>query len=93
MFLIHGSARPIPERREDLIRAAAEITAATQDDDGCLFYEFVRSLDGEEVIGIEIWRDQSALDAHMTHEHTSVFMTQVKDALQEPPVMNRIELS
>lgn len=92
MLLIHGSARPLPERREELIQAAAAIATATQNDDGCLYYQFVQSLDSTELIGIEVWRDQAALDAHMSHQHTTDFLSGLDGAFSIEPVMTRIEL-
>jgi quinol monooxygenase YgiN len=72
MLLIAGSAYPIPAERGRLIAAAREITAATQSDDGCLYYAFTASLEDDAILSTELWRDRGALEAHMHHAHTTV---------------------
>lgn len=91
MLLIHGTAKPAHGRADDLIAAANTMVDATRNDDGCLLYVFVRSLDGDEIINVEIWRDQAALDAHMEHEHTQTFLARIGHLVDGDPVMTITE--
>ena len=57
--------------RQALADAVLAVAAATEHDDGCMVYEFsVDLLDAEIIRNVEVWRDQKALDEHMTHDHT-----------------------
>ena len=57
--------------RQALADAVLAVAAAAEHDDGCMVYEFsVDLLDAEMIRNVEVWRDQKALDEHMTHDHT-----------------------
>lgn len=89
MLIAIGSARARPARREDLVSAAREMTAATRDDDGCVSYGFYADLDDPEtVVSVEVWRDRQTLDAHMTHGHTDRFLGAVPDLVDGTPSMS-----
>lgn len=92
MLLITGSARPAPRARDHLVAAAREISRATQGDAGCLHYVFAASLDDDVIISIELWRDQAALDAHMTHEHTERFLSSLDGLIDGEPAMRQTEI-
>lgn len=92
MLFITGSARPAPGARDALIAAIREVNAATQGDEGCLHYVFAASLDDDAIISVELWRDQAALDAHMTHEHTRKFLASIDGLLAGEPVMQKTEI-
>lgn len=92
MLLITGSARPAPGARDRLVAAARDISRATQGDEGCLSYVFAASLDDDAIISVELWRDQAALDAHMSHEHTQRFLASLDGLLDGAPVMQQTEI-
>jgi quinol monooxygenase YgiN len=92
MLLITGSAHPAPDARDRLVAAARDISRATQGDEGCLQYLFASSLDDDAIINVELWRDQAALDAHMTHEHTQQFLSSLDGLIDGEPVMEQIEI-
>lgn len=88
MLIVLGSAAAAPGKRDELIAAALEITAATRGDDGCLSYSFAADLeDPNTITSVEVWRDRGALDAHMQHEHTAQFIGRVRDVLAGEPQM------
>ena len=75
MLIAIGNARALPGRRDALVAAASEIVAGTRADDGCESYGFYADIiDPETIVSVEIWRDQAALDAHMSHPHTQAFL-------------------
>ena len=50
------------------------MAAATRADAGCVSYTFAADVeDPDRVLGIEVWADRAALDAHMRHTHTRAF--------------------
>jgi quinol monooxygenase YgiN len=88
VLIVIGRAQALDSHREDLASAAREMTAATRDDDGCQAYGFYADLaDENTILSLEIWRDQQALDAHMTHPHTQQFLTRVTGLIDGTPAM------
>lgn len=89
MLIVLGSATAAPGRRPELVDAARAVTAATRGDDGCLSYAFAADLDDPDVVvSIEVWRNQEALDAHMTHDHTRRFIATVGGLIAGEPSMS-----
>jgi quinol monooxygenase YgiN len=82
-----GSARALPGRREDLVAATREIVAGTRGDEGCQSYGFADLTDAETIVSLEIWRDQAALDAHMTHPHTQAFLATTAELVDGTPTV------
>ena len=79
--------------RQALAEAVLVVAAATQHDDGCIVYEFSADLvDGDIIRNVEVWRDQRALDAHMTHEHTTTFLATVGNLVAGQPQMNIVNV-
>lgn len=88
MLIVIGSARALPGRREDLVAAARDVALATRGDEGCESYGFYADLTDEDtIVGVEIWRDQAALEAHMGHPHTQAFVARTADLLDGTPSM------
>ena len=89
MLIVLGSATAALGHRQELVDAARAVTAATRADDGCLSYTFAADLaDPDVIVSVEVWRDQAALDAHMTHDHTQRFMSAVGGLLAGEPSMS-----
>jgi quinol monooxygenase YgiN len=88
VLIVVGSAWALPGRRDELVAAAGEVTTATRGDEGCRSYGFYADLtDQDTILGLEIWRDQAALDAHMAHAHTQDFLARVSGLLDGTPEM------
>jgi quinol monooxygenase YgiN len=39
------------------------------------------------ILGVEVWRDQAALDAHMDHPHTREFLAAAGPLIDGTPTM------
>lgn len=88
MIIVIGTARVTPGSRDQLVAAMQAMATATAADDGCLEYRFAADVgDPDVLVGIEVWRDQAALDAHMAHTHTRDFLASVPGLLDGEPVM------
>ena len=89
MLIIIGEAQAAPGRRDQMLEAVTAMATATKSDDGCVSYGFYADVTQPEVIlGVEMWRDQAALDAHMTHDHTAEFLATVPGLVAGAPVMH-----
>ena len=88
MLIVIGRARARDGARDQLAAAAAGVATATREDEGCMTYTFAYDLtDPEVLVGVEVWRDQVALDAHMGHSHTKQFLAAVGDLVAGEPEM------
>ena len=89
MLIVIGSATAVAGRRDELVAAARAVTAATQEDRGCVAYSFSADLeDADRIHSIEIWADRAALDEHMTHAHTEDFLRVAPGLVAGEPVMS-----
>ncbi|WP_116453579.1 putative quinol monooxygenase [Blastococcus litoris] len=92
MLIVLGSATAAPGRRDELVAAARAVASATRTDPGCVAYSFAADLeDPDRILGIEIWADQAALDAHMTHAHTLEFLRVAPGLVVGQPQMSFYE--
>ena len=88
MLIVLGEAEAAPGHRDQMLEAVIAMASATRSDDGCVSYGFYADVTRPGVIlGVEVWRDRAALDAHMTHEHTADFLATVPGLVAGTPVM------
>ena len=70
MIFITAKFRILPEYADRWPDIAAEFTAATRAEPGCLWFDWARSVeDPEEYVLVEAFRDDDAGAAHVTSEH------------------------
>jgi quinol monooxygenase YgiN len=46
--------------------------------------------DDDRILGLEIWADRAAPNAHMAHDHTLVFLDVVPGLVAGEPAMSRL---
>ena len=79
MIFITAKFQVLPEHADNWPEISAEFTAATRKEDGCLWFDWSRSLDDpNEYVLVEAFRDGDAGGAHVTSAH-------FKQAQQELP--------
>ena len=89
MLIVIGEAEAAPGRREEMLGAVTRMAAAAKSDDGCVSYGFYADVTRpEDVLGVEVWRDKAALDAHLTHDHTAEFVSTVPSLVAGEPIMH-----
>jgi len=89
VLIVIGEAKAAAGRRQDMVDAVAEMAWATRPDDGCELYGFYADVTNPDVIlSVEIWRDQAALNAHMSHDHTQALIETVPELVASEPVMH-----
>jgi quinol monooxygenase YgiN len=90
MLIIIGQATSRSGRRQDLRDAVAEMARVTRSDEGCELYGFYADVtDPDVILGVEVWHDEAALDAHMAHDHTRSFIETVPELVVGTPVLHR----
>jgi quinol monooxygenase YgiN len=88
MLVVIGRARASDGAHNDLVAAAARVATATRSDAGCEAYTFALDVtDPSCLVSIEVWSSQAALDAHLQHEHTRVFLDAVGGLVEGEPSM------
>ena len=74
MLIVIALAEVSAESLAALRDAAAAMTAASSNEQGCLSYSFNFDLSAPHLVRIvEVWRDQAALDAHFQTSHMAAF--------------------
>lgn len=70
MIRLNVFIRTTDAARDEVVRAAKELVAASQHDEGCVSYDLYQSATRPEVLMIcETWRDEQALSAHEATPH------------------------
>lgn len=70
MIRLNVFIRTTASNRDELVRTARELVAASLADDGCVAYDLFESVTRPEVLMIcETWRDAKALSAHEAAPH------------------------
>ena len=75
MIIVTGEARFGDGEIERLREAFADNIAATRAEEGCLHYAYAVDIADPNLLHIsEQWRDEAAVEAHMTAPHMGPFM-------------------
>ena len=79
MIRLNVFIRTAASEREELLRAAKELVAASRADEGCIAYDLFESATRPDVLMIcETWRDAEALAAHERTAHFAALVPQLK---------------
>ena len=63
-----------------------ELISCTKEEDGCIAYDLYEAKDGSgEIVLVEVWESQEALDAHMQTEHFLRLVPGTEAFLASPP--------
>jgi quinol monooxygenase YgiN len=90
MIVIAGRVAVRPERREEAVRAALAMAAATRKEDGCITYQFSNDLaDMNSIVIFEEWESDEALAQHFQTEHMKVFRELLPRLLAGPSTVKR----
>ncbi|MEV7406220.1 putative quinol monooxygenase [Streptomyces sp. NPDC091267] len=82
-FALVGTARPKPERAEELKRLLLSFVEPTRLESGCLEYHFHEDRDEPGVfVFYEAWRSRADLDAHLALPHMHDFWEHRMDYLE-----------
>ncbi|MGO2037596.1 MAG: putative quinol monooxygenase [Brevibacterium sp.] len=83
-IVIIAESQAAAGQAERVRKLFTDLIDRTRAEDGCLRYELFRDRDDDHrFILMEEWRDQAALDAHLSSEHIAAFFREVMALLAE----------
>lgn len=86
MILINVKFPIRPDKADEWAALAADYAAAVNAEDGCLYFEFARSVDDPDTwICVEGFRDADAGGAHVQTEAFRRFVDTAPDLVREQP--------
>jgi quinol monooxygenase YgiN len=86
MIVVVGRVCSDGEKRDELIRVAQAVAAASRGEEGCISYRFYEDTElANEFVFVEEWADQQALERHFATDHIRVFMAAITGTLVAPP--------
>jgi quinol monooxygenase YgiN len=86
MIFITAKFRVKPEESDQWPQTTAEFTAATRAEEGCLWFDWSRSLDDPaEYVLVEAFRDDAAAGAHVQSDHFRKAQQTLPPHLAETP--------
>ena len=86
MIFITAKFRVLPEHADDWPSISREFTEATRAEEGCLWFDWSRSLDDPtEYVLVEAFRDDDAGAAHVQSDHFRAAQRELPPHLAETP--------
>lgn len=74
MIIIAGTIPIRADARQEAIAAAAKMAAATQQEAGCITYDFYTNIsDPNTILVYEVWESEEALAGHFQAPHMAEF--------------------
>lgn len=81
-----------PGKGDVIASALAELAVPSRAEAGCILYDVCRSKSNpDEVLVLEEWESQEALDDHMVTPHFCSFGGKIKDAVAGEPELIMLE--
>ncbi|MEU0093518.1 putative quinol monooxygenase [Kribbella sp. NPDC006257] len=93
MIFITAKFQVLPEYADNWPEITADFTAATRNEDGCLWFDWSRSLDDpNEYVLVEAFRDGAAGGAHVGSEHFKAAQQTLPPHLASTPKIVNFEV-
>jgi quinol monooxygenase YgiN len=93
MIFITAKFQVLPEYADNWPEITADFTAATRNEDGCLWFDWARSLDDpNEYVLVEAFRDGAAGGAHVGSEHFKAAQQTLPPHLASTPKIVNFEV-
>ena len=94
MLVVAGRIPIKPERREDAVRLAREVSRETRKEAGCRSYRFYGDLEDPGLFFVfEEWESAEALAAHFATPHMQTFMREAPALVAGPFEILRYEVT
>ncbi len=88
MITINVLLKAKPEKEQEYLEYVANLVEKSRADEGCLFYDHVKSLTAPNVyMIIENWTDDAAIEKHNETEHLKNFLENISEYVTEDPVL------
>jgi quinol monooxygenase YgiN len=86
MIVVVGRVRTDEGKREDLIRVAQAVAAASRAEPGCITYRIYEDVEiPNEFVFVEEWEDDDALQRHFATSHIAEFMSSIQATIVDAP--------
>lgn len=93
MIFITAKFQVLPEYADNWPEITADFTAATRNEDGCLWFDWSRSLDDpNEYVLVEAFRDGAAGGAHVGSDHFKAAQQTLPPHLASTPKIVNFEV-
>src|SRR3954465_4429405 len=93
MIFITAKFQVLPEYADNWPEITADFTAATRNEDGCLWFDWSRSLDDpNEYVLVEAFRDGAAGGAHVGSDHFKAAQRELPAHLAATPRIVHMEI-
>ena len=93
MIIVHGVIPILPERREQALELARDMSDATQLEQGCVSYDFYVGLqDPNTLVLFQEWETMGALMRHYQTEHMKLFMSALPEVVSGEITTRRFAL-
>ncbi len=93
MIFITAKFQVLPEHADKWPEISADFTAATRNEDGCLWFDWSRSLDDpNEYVLVEAFRDGDAGGAHVGSDHFKAAQQTLPQYLASTPKIVNFEV-
>jgi quinol monooxygenase YgiN len=93
MIFITAKFQVLPEHADKWPEISADFTAATRNEDGCLWFDWSRSLDDpNEYVLVEAFRDGDAGGAHVGSDHFKAAQQTLPPYLASTPKIVNFEV-
>ncbi len=80
-------------KKEELLAIARQMAEGSQKEAGNIEYHLYENLDAPNTVAfIEKWKNQEALDVHVTLAHFTQNFGKLKALCAKPPVVNRYDI-
>lgn len=93
MIIVHGTFPIKPEFREEALELMKCMAVASQDEYGCISYEFYTGLtDPNTFLLFQEWENVEALQGHFQTDHMEDFLKALPDVLNGEVMTRRYEV-
>ena len=90
MIIVHGNIPLKPESREEALKLAGVMATATQNEEGCISYDFYVGLsDPNTLLVFQEWESMDALMGHFQTEHMKSFLDELPDLVSGEIITRR----
>ena len=80
MIIVHGNIPLKPESREEALKLARVMATATQNEEGCISYDFYVGLsDPNTLLVFQEWESMDALMTHLSSPQVEAFLRQLPE--------------
>ncbi|WP_377891004.1 putative quinol monooxygenase [Alkalihalobacillus sp. R86527] len=78
-IVITAILKPIEGHENEVFNVLRSVTNASRKEPGCIQYDLHRSIEGSTYIIHEVWKDEQAVEAHISSTHYQEYRESIPD--------------